>query len=462
MTIQLVALVLCLSNPAAILAAPKPVERVDRRLVAIAAVRDLDRDGARDLCVRSTSDGRAEIAAFSAAHGQCLWRSNGPAGLREWTAESLPGAIAPLGDHDGDGIGEIAALWRDAEATGETQRVVLGWHSGADGQLLRWVDFAPRPTLAATLFATGDMDGDWLPDLIALAPARDLCAGRITAISSASGATLWSTPTSARGDAQGTSIVSPRDVDGDGTVDIAIVAANGVDVISGRDGKVVRHVANPAIDAAPAVIARAVLAPDGLGPDELTPDDTTPIVERRWVASGSIAAIGDVDGDGAIDVLVPQRTSIGQVSSSAILSLETGRLLARHDVPVWSLELGAAGFQTIGDVDGDHRIDILCADPGWNLPGADRSGGVDVGAVRILAGSDGRELRVWHGGLTLARVGTFACAAGDVDRDGVGDVWMSGMDTSSRPHEVLGLASGRTGEFLHWIDLGRLDATGQP
>ncbi len=293
MTIELVALALLASNPAAVVSPARPVERVDRRLVAIGVVRDLDRDGARDLCVRSTSDGRPEIAAFSAATGHCLWRANGPAGIREWTAESLPGALAPLGDHDGDGIGEVAALWRDADATGETQRVVLAWHSGADGSVLRAIDSgptpAPPPTLASTLFATGDLDGDLLPDLIVLAPARELYAGRLTAISSATGLALWSTPTNARGDAHGTSIVSPRDVDGDGTVDLALVALDGVDVISGRDGSIVRHIASAVVEAAD------VENPSG---------DAAPIVERRWVASGSIAMIGDVDGDGRADLVV--------------------------------------------------------------------------------------------------------------------------------------------------------------
>jgi len=39
---------------------------------------------------------------------------------------------------------------------------------------------------------------------------------------------------------------------------------------------------------------------------------------------------------------------------------------------------------------------------------------------------------------------------------------MSALDTSSRPHEVLGLASGATGQFLRWIDLGRLAIESRP
>jgi len=31
-------------------------------------------------------------------------------------------------------------------------------------------------------------------------------------------------------------------------------------------------------------------------------------------------------------------------------------------------------------------------------------------------------VRVWHGGLTLSRLGQFTANAGDVDRDGVPDV----------------------------------------
>ncbi len=514
MTILLVALSVfpsALTGPALTGPALRPLrtERVDRRLVAVRVVRDLDRDGVQDLCLRSFADGRAEIAAISAAHGSALWRADGPEGVVDWTGAPMPGALAPLGDHDRDGLGEIAALWRDTDSAGEQRGVVLALHAGSDGRVLRAIDLVrgPGTQFATMLTSTGDLDGDLLPDLIVLAPARDLYVGRIAAISSASGEELWSTPTDARGDEHGTSIALLRDLDTDGLVDHALVVGNAIEILSGRDGRLVKRIESAVFDvyedaagdsaasadtptesgdgtaiaadpAAPrnrlgsaldalqeavSALRSAASAPGAY--TEPASDAASAIRDlgpRRWLANGSLVVMGDIDGDAVLDLFVPQRVSIGHATSSALVSVGKASLLGRRELPAWSLEICSAGFRAAGDFDGDKRIDILCADAGWNLPGAERSGGVDVGAVRVLSGADGSAVRTWHGGRTLARLGLFTAIAGDVDRDGVTDVWMSGVDTSSRPHEVLGLASGATGAFLRWIDIGRLAIESRP
>jgi hypothetical protein len=475
MTTFLVALAALACGPASPPAQRTPVQRVERHLVDLRVVRDLDRDGARDLCVFTRTAGRVEIAAYSAAQGRELWRADGPVRVADWSSGPLPGALAALGDHDGDGVGEIAALWPDTDSAGEVYGAVLAVHSGADGHVLREIAFAAGLMMpsATTLAATGDLDGDWLPDILVLAPARDLASGWFAAISSASGATLWRTPTAAHGDAAGASIALLRDVDGDGLVDAALVVANGVDVLSGRDGHVVKRIENEVMNPA--------------------------TESATWRASGALVVMGDLDRDGIIDLLVPQRElaliaesaeplpaassigsaccsalglprgetpaggegtppapphRIGHATAGALVSVGRARTIARHELPVWALELSGASFLAAGDFDGDQRIDILCCDPGWNLPREESLGGVDVGAVCVLSGADAATLRVWHGGTELAHLGRFAALAGDVDGDGTIDVWMSAVDTSARPREVLGLASGKTGEFLRWIDLG--------
>lgn len=477
-------------------------ERVDRALVALRVVRDLDRDGVQDVCVRLASDGRAQIALISAAQGTTLWIADGPASVLDASRETMPGAIAPLGDHDGDGLGEIAVLWRDTESSGEVRGIVLAIHAGADGRVVRAIDVGEDVTdaRAAAVTASGDLDGDLLPDLIVLAPAREPFTGEVRALSSANGAELWSAPTRARGDATGASIAILRDVDGDATVDLALIADGGVDVLSGRDGRRLKHVESSSIDAyAPTDAAgeadvgspqESALASDGSEELARTADGAhveglraalralTTAVENlsgaerahatggarpsaletpRWIASGSIAVIGDLDADAVLDLYVPQRASVGRESSVAIVSVGRAILIERRALPVASFELGASSFRVAGDVDGDKRIDVLCGDPGWNARAC-----ADAGAVRVLGGLDGRELRAWHGGPTVTRLGAHAASAGDVDRDGVNDVWMSAVDVASYPRAVIALASGRTGAFLQRIDLGRLSIAGRP
>ncbi len=198
---------------------------------------------------------------------------------------------------------------------------------------------------------------------------------------------------------------------------------------------------------------------DGAGDARSAPESLQPKTRPRESSSpsGALVVVGDRDGDGTVDLGVLGRDPFGHSSSLAIVSVGAARILQRLELPVWSPELADTQLRLAGLVDTDQVNDVVLADPGWNLPRAERLGGVDAGCVRILSGANGVEIRAWHGGRQLTQLGRFSAMAGDVDHDGTVDVWFSARDSAARPHDVLALASGGTGVILRWIDLGRIE-----
>jgi hypothetical protein len=97
---------------------------------------------------------------------------------------------------------------------------------------------------------------------------------------------------------------------------------------------------------------------------------------------GGVAVIGDSDGDGRRDVAVAMPWTLGGGGAVAVVSAKTGAALwTARGTPGESLGLG---FQACADVDGDGVADLVVL-----APGASRS----YGSVRILSGKNGRVIR---------------------------------------------------------------------
>ncbi len=422
-------------------AAPStPPVRVARELVALHGVRDLDGDGAPDLALRTVrASSVSELIAVSAATGNTLWIAHAPAGFDERSAEPACEALCALSDVDGDGTGDLAVLWRRAEPLTSAHTAMVCFHSGRTGE--RLLD-APLGAAASELpgtglVATGDLDGDLRRDVLVLAPRLDVHPGEVIALSGTTGERLWRVPSDARWCANGTPITPLRDVDGDGTADLAAVTDAAIEIRSGRDGRIVRTIAGDAL---------------GLAGEP----------GQDWCLSAQVIATGDLDGDGQQDVCVPVFDRSGNGTALARYSTGAGVRIDRVPLGVWHHELYGTGLRAGGDLDGDGMPDLIVADPFWNLPGVPRLPVADAGAVRIVSARDASVLRAWTGGRCSMWIGARVAPAGDVDRDGVQDVWMSSFETCGRTGPQVGLGSGRTGEFVRWIDLGRLEIEAAP
>jgi len=148
---------------------------------------------------------------------------------------------------------------------------------------------------------------------------------------------------------------------------------------------------------------------------------------------GWLWAVGDVDGDGHPDVA-------GSSYGEHLHGLNSGRVtlysLWRHGElavpkPVRLYEItGRALFDRlglsvgeVGDIDGDRRSDFFASEH-W---ASDR--GFQAGRVRVFSGADGSEVYELNGDLPLGKFGASVRLVGDLDRDG---------------HRDLGVASPRS------------------
>jgi hypothetical protein len=182
----------------------------------------------------------------------------------------------------------------------------------------------------------------------------------------------------------------------------------------------------------------------------------------------SVAAAGDVDGDGTGDLVVggpgiflaggsSQGTGVARVYSGA-----SGAVLHTLNGPAVGSRFGSA-VAGIGDVNGDGRADILV--------GAEAGAG--AGQAFVISGMTGAALRT-HTGSAGTNYGYGLSGVGDVSGDGVPDYAIGGAQGAGSRVEVRSGADGallynvapdasgnRLGFF--WIDaVGDVNSDGRP
>ena len=154
-----------------------------------------------------------------------------------------------------------------------------------------------------------------------------------------------------------------------------------------------------------------------------------------WIAR----PIGDVDGDGVVDIVTSAPTH-GEKASHAgrvyVYSVGSGKLLWSADGQPGD-ELGS-GIEGIGDTDGDGIPDVIASAP---------SG---PGVVFIYSGRDGHVLQSLHALRTDELFGNHISGMGDVNGDGYPDliVGAPGKDDAKDNSGHAYVYSGHTGELL--------------
>ncbi len=340
-------------------------------------------------------------------------------------------ALVAVGDQDGDGRDD---LW--VGATGRAELV-----SSATGAKLRELHRTYSASFGSALFASDDLDGDGRQEVVIGAPEETLVlAGGIARVfSSVNGSLLLRIVGSAEGAELGGRgrIALVDDIDGDGCRDFALLdredvggwLADVVRLVSSRSGNELQVVRFD------------------------RPSD------RAWSVS-TLAATGDLDGDGERDVVLGVKSRGGGARASVrALSLRSG-------VERWSALLGVSASAVVvaggaGDFDGDG-IDEIAVGYFATLPGSDWWGGpwipreMTAGSpslpyhpapsrldLILLQTRDGQQVHATALDLpySSAAFPTFL-AGGDLDGDAVEDIVIADPDREAS-YTIAGAITGR-------------------
>ena len=135
----------------------------------------------------------------------------------------------------------------------------------------------------------------------------------------------------------------------------------------------------------------------------------------------SVAAAGDLDGDGVADYLAgAQGASVGGLSavgSVYVYSGADGSLLLQLDGPLVAYSFFGACADLAGDVDLDGAPDYLIGSPSYTP-----AGGANDGAAFLYSGATGALIHQFVGAKILDKLGTSVSAGGDLDGDGINDL----------------------------------------
>jgi len=285
----------------------------------------------------------------------------------------------------------------------------------------------------------GDVDKDGVPDFVTSAPTSKAAgenAGRIYVYSTKSRKLLWKAD-GHPGDQLGTGLEAAGDTNGDGIPDVVASAPGGgyVNIYSGRNGRVLqtlkaenvndsfgRHVEGVGDVNHDGYADVIVGAPDNNGAGAKA--------GRAYVYSGKDGKVlltlsGEKAGDqfgSAVAGFSDKQTTLLMVGAPGAGRRHTGRTYvydSLSNTPKFVIDsdetgaaLGAMFLSILGDVDGDGVPDVYASD--WS----NSAKGPSTGRVYVHSGKDGHRLFAFTGEAAGEGFGTSPSVAGDVDGDG--------------------------------------------
>ena len=317
----------------------------------------------------------------------------------------------------------------------------------------------------------GDVDGDAVADIVTSAPTSSrggAQAGRVYAYSTLTGGLLWTVDGQA-GDQLGIGIEAAGDTNADGVPDV-IASAPGrgeAYVYSGNDGRLLltfaganatenfgRHVSGLGdmngdghADFAVGAPGRGASSPDKGRVVVYSGKDGAVLAELEGESAGDAfgsAVAGDPFGDGRILI----------VGAPGAGPAQTGRgyvYVGLERTPKFVIEsdstgaaLGAMFASVPGDVDADGVDDVYVSD--WS----NGAKGQSTGRVYVHSGRDGRQLFTFTGETAGEGLGPSPANVGDVDGDGHADIlvgaWQYAGAAASAGRAYL--YSGQDGRLL--------------
>jgi hypothetical protein len=317
---------------------------------SVALIGDVDHDGKAEILVGGARDDANGLDSgtailYSGGDGSILRTFHG-----DQAGDFFGYCVAEAGDVDADGTPDLivgAVQWdpQDPHSTMGTGYARV--FSGASGAVLYTFNgVSAGDFFGAAVARAGDVDHDGHQDLIVNARLDDTTypdSGSVTVFSGGDGSTLYFIPGS-DGDLFGEGVAPAGDFNGDSYDDFLVGApmddVNGTDtgsvfLYSGFDGSILQTFRGPHL------------------------------VTGSAVMGASICAVGDQDGDGITDFLFGG-TNVGihgpACGAGLVFSGATGQLLFEMAGDSFGDMMGSA-VAAAGDIDADGKVDMLVAAP---------------------------------------------------------------------------------------------------